>query len=429
MQISGEGGYGGTHWMGMNVEEMWRALANQDTTTHYKLLAGWRRSYELTFEHMSQVKNYRENLAEAWPPENSAASAAYLARLDLLIQHLQETYETAVTNHSIFATATLALSVSRNNLKPLYDEYVANRAKLAVFAADSRERPVGAGKYVVLPPRPPVAADRQEYLNQQARAIMYGLSSELITANEKIVIPSAYDPSLPSNEHEVENRGYRYTAPAVPAVTPFTPSPTASAAQTLGNGPASHKPSDQDGPILGGAQPGAISPAMPAPPNEHNPANPGGRALPGVIGPILTGPPVIPGVSRAVPSGSASLPALTIPTDSRHGVPIKGIIGAVPRGVPAQQGNTARPVQRVNPVGGIIQPASSPTRAGGAAASGVVNQPLGNINGRPGLQRDETVASPRRAPDTQWEAAKGVPSVILPAPEQQIDPGPAIGLK
>ena len=125
----GGGGYGGTNWMDMDVIAMWQAIENQDTTAHYQLLTGWQRSYELTLEHLGQVKNYRQSLAEAWPPETSAASAAYIQRLDDLIANLQTTYDAAVANHDAFASATLALRMSRDDVKKVYDEYTANQVK------------------------------------------------------------------------------------------------------------------------------------------------------------------------------------------------------------------------------------------------------------------------------------------------------------
>jgi len=79
---SGGSGNGGTNWYGRSVPDMWTAMANQQTDNHWTLLTGWRKSYELTLQHMSAVRNYRDNLAAAWPPERSAASAAYLQRLD-----------------------------------------------------------------------------------------------------------------------------------------------------------------------------------------------------------------------------------------------------------------------------------------------------------------------------------------------------------
>jgi hypothetical protein len=181
----GGGGYGGTNWMDMDVIAMWQAIENQDTTAHYQLLTGWQRSYELTLEHLGQVKNYRQSLAEAWPPETSAASAAYVQRLDDLIANLQTTYDAAVANHDAFASATLALSMSRDDVKKIYDEYTANQVKLEEFK--NQPRPVS--KFPPPPQKPPVPDERQEELNNQARTIMFGLSGEIMQAKSQIVKP------------------------------------------------------------------------------------------------------------------------------------------------------------------------------------------------------------------------------------------------
>ena len=108
LDAGGGGGYGGTNWSSASVMDMWLAVGNQETTPHWESLTGWRKSYELTQQHMTAVKNYRENLATAWPPEKSAASAAYIRRLDDLIEHLQHTYDAAVANYGAFSSATLA---------------------------------------------------------------------------------------------------------------------------------------------------------------------------------------------------------------------------------------------------------------------------------------------------------------------------------
>jgi hypothetical protein len=90
------------------------------------------------------------------------------------------------------------------------------------------------------------------------------------------------------------------------------------------------------------------------------------------------------------------------------------------------QPTSERPVQRVNPVGGVIQPSSHQARPG---STNSIGQPLANMGGRPAPRQEEIVASPRRDPDNPWETAKGGPAVIVPAEEQRIDPGPAIGLR
>ena len=162
---------------------MARHVSNQQTDNHWTLLTGWRKSYELTLQHMTAVRSYRENLATAWPPEKSPAAAAYLQRLDNLIDHLQQTYDAAVANYDAFSSATLALSSARHDLKKVADEYFANQGKLAAYEQEIAER---SGTKGTSSGRPPVPDGRQAELEAQARSIMYGLSSELATARTQI---------------------------------------------------------------------------------------------------------------------------------------------------------------------------------------------------------------------------------------------------
>ncbi|HEY6649098.1 MAG TPA: hypothetical protein VI217_18595, partial [Mycobacterium sp.] len=284
----GGGGYGGTDWMGMDVIQMWQAVENQDTTAHYQLLTGWRRSYELTLEHLSQVQNYRQSLAEAWPPETSAASAAYIQRLDDLIANLQTTYDAAVANHDAFASATLAISMSRDDVKKIYDEYTANQAKLAEFK--NQPRPVS--KFPIPPQKPPVPDGRQEELNNQARTIMSGLSVELVQAKTQIIKPALYDPSRPRLGSSTEVSGNPdIAAPPVPPVATYDP--TSSAPGGLGTtthraatevaDPSGHGSSigsgGQNGLILSGADPASIATASSRPDGSLSPIRAG--ATPG----------------------------------------------------------------------------------------------------------------------------------------------------
>src|SRR4051794_22108842 len=105
MLETGDGG-GGTPWESMTLDLMQELIQNPSTDAHWKLVGAWQRSAELLDGHRSEVLLYRENLAAAWPPEKSAASAAYLERLDQLINNLTETYEASVINHQAFSTVT-----------------------------------------------------------------------------------------------------------------------------------------------------------------------------------------------------------------------------------------------------------------------------------------------------------------------------------
>jgi hypothetical protein len=438
----GGGGYGGTNWNGMDVVQMWQAVESQDTTAHYQLLTGWQRSYELTLEHLGQVQNYRQSLAEAWPPEKSAASAAYLQRLDALIADLQSTYDAAVANHSAFASATLAISLSRNDVKKIYDEYVANQTKLADF----KNQPKPATKALAPPQKPPVAEGRQEQLNNQARVIMFGLSGEIIQARTQIKPPPKYDPASGVNEGSKERNGDTYAAPPIPPVATYEPSggtsrPSSSGTGTVSSGattpgtgsdagtPPTNRP---PGLVLGGMTP-TPPPTAPitgiAPPAAVGLPGPGSppSMLPGLTPntfPPVSGLPIKSGGFGGVAPG-----VLQAPTTGVRAMPPGGVIGGAPTTVLGQPGSGARPATRVNPVGGVIEPRGASGRPGGSVNGAAAHrQPLGSLGGRSGGGSDETGDSLHWDPDNPWETAEGVSPVVLPAAEQRVDPGPAIGL-
>jgi hypothetical protein len=422
---------------------MWSLIANQDTTAHYTMLTGWQKSYELILEHMTQVQNYRENLAAAWPPEKSPASAAYIAQLDDLIKHLQKTYDASIANHTAFAGATLSLSLSRNDLKKIYDEYSANQAKLDEF--DAKPKPVQYGKVPALPPKPPVAVGRQEALNNQARILMSKLSTDLVQSQTSLTAPPQFvapgfidDRKTPIDNHSVAPPIFSPMAPddsrtgsvsshgtsansSVGSVHAATPPPT-SPASGVG----------QPGLVLGGAnQPVATPPPLATP----TPLPAGGGPLPNVISqpPILPPPttPLYPGLSptsgtvrnfqgegigRTIGAGPAGV----------RPMPPGGVIGGTP-GVGLGKPAMGRgPAQRVNPVGGVIR--SSGSEAGsGSRGSSPQGQGMTNMGSRAG-RRGKSDDSKSWDPNNPWETAEGVAPVVVPVAEQSVDPGPAIGL-
>jgi hypothetical protein len=444
----GGGGYGGTDWTSQDVIQMWQAIENQDTTAHYQMLTGWQRSYELTLEHLGQVKNYRDNLVAAWPPEKSAASAAYVQRLDELIASLQATYDSAVANHSAFASATLALSLSRNDVKKIYDEYTGNQTKLVEF--ENRPKPVT--KYVA-PQKPPVPDGRQEELNNQARSIMYGLSSEIIQATAQISKPPVYDPTRIRESNDKDNGGVTYIPPSIPTVGTFEPSsgaahpgsasapqhPPKSTSTPSGTGPVNVPPDAvrQPGLVLGGAQPTPVAPPS-AGLSQMLPTGGGGQTSNLISSPPLV--PTVPGGSAPtrLPQGNGAMKGFVGETPGRTGVgrpPIGihamapgGIIGRSPS-VGAGQSPNGRSLSRVNPVGGVIEPGGGPGRVGSTGRGVSPSQTVGNLGGRRPDAHDESNDLPPWDPDNPWETAEGVSPVVLPATEPRIDPGPAIGLR
>jgi hypothetical protein len=441
--LSADGGGGGTNWSSMDVPTMWALIANQDTTAHYEMLTGWQRSYELILEHMAQVQNYRENLATAWPPEKSPASAAYVAQLDDMITHLQKTYDAAIANHTAFAGATLSLSLSRNELKKIYDEYTANQTKLSAFNA--KPKPVQYGKAPVLPPKPPVAASRQEELNNQARLLMSKLSTDLAQSQTSLTAPPQFVPPILIDDGKNPLTNQNPTPPFFPPMVPddsnsgSVPHQGTSTHSVPGSArsetPVPTSPATsvrQPGLVLGGINP---TPVTPTPPTMPTPLPGGGGPLPSVIGqpPILPPPvtPFTPGLGPT-PGTIRSLPAEGIGRTIGAGpagvraMPPGGVIGGTPGvglGQPAMGRGSA---QRVNPVGGVIR--NQGTGSGpGLRGSSTSGQPSTNVGGRAG-RRGGSDESMTWDPDNPWDTAEGVAPVVLPAVEQRVDPGPAIGL-
>jgi hypothetical protein len=436
-----DGGSGGTNWSSMDVPAMWALIANQETTAHYEMLTGWQKSYELILEHMAQVQNYRENLAAAWPPEKSPASAAYIAQLDDLITHLQKTYDASIANHTAFAGATLSLSLSRNGLKKIYDEYTANQTKLDAFNA--KPKPVQYGKVPVLPPKPPVAAGRQEELNNQARVLMSKLSTDLVQSQTSLTAPPQFTPPGFIDDEKTPVTNHSVTPAIFPPMGPVDSasgsgsSHETSASSAVGSVHATSSPVAspgsgvrQPGLVLGGANPTVVTPA---PPTVATPVS-GGGPLPNVT----SQPPILPPARSFTPGfAPTSGPVRTFQGEGVgrmigtgpggvRPMPPGGIIGGTPGvglGQPAMGRTSAR---RVNPVGGVIRN-SGAEPSSSLRGSSTPGQAMTNVGGRSRLRgKSDDLAT--WDPDNPWETAEGVAPVVLPIVEQRVDPGPAIGL-
>lgn len=462
----GGGGYGGTDWMSKDVRFMWSTIANQETDPHFDVVGGWRKTADLTLAHLGQVRMYRDNLASVWPPAKSAAAAAYIARLDKLIADLQATHDAASANYTAFSTVTLTLSLARNKLKPILDEYETNQQlildwKAKQDAAANTPTPTPSATPSPSPgpapvsPTPPVSSARQEQLNNQARAIMYDLSNTVLSGRAALKTPKPYNPSGEYADDKISDHsdigaGAGFATPPVipppgasigggsgsthapvsqPTVTPVQPTTTVPTSPGSGGaGPGS-------GPILGGVGPTPVitpptpgppppPPTVPAPP----PAAPG--LIPGIIAPPTAGltPPssFLPNGAKVAPSSPAKPGMGTGPT-GRMTMPSGGVIGATPgSGMISQMpggnpGSRAGGQARANPVGGVIgQQGSGPTARGAA--------PVGNQTGRGRGRRADTTESTHWDPDNPWATDEGVDPVVLPPEEYgPIDPGPAIG--
>ncbi len=525
--INTGGDSGGTPWATLPMDQIQHFAQSPDIDAHYKLVDGWQKSIELVSEHLSQVTSYRDGLAAAWPPEKSPASAQYLARLDELIKHLQDTSEAAIVNGDAMSGATGSLNAAKAQVSELYSTWQSNQNSLAAYTA-AQTGPTPNPTYVGT--EPPVTAAQQEDLRQKAANIMQGVSTDLAQAQLKIVKPAEFAPSLIGYDEKHQVFQGTDAAPVVPPIVPVpfvadgSDGPNASskrsgsATSTAGAARSSTSPtthssspassSGNHGVILGGTHPQSStlpqstgSHAQPVVPGEAGRVTlpstvppSGGSRLPrglGVDQPTRTSR--LPG--DKVPSGSGGLPGsggeispgsarpsasggvingarggiLGEPIEGRMGLPrvvnpVGGVIGGSagggftnePRVGEAQArsvgsagsigaggfggagsqggsrvgGRTPGPYSE-GTIGGRPSAAATSTEGLGAERVGMrgaaSQQPFGQLGGRQSGRRSESERK-RWDPDNPWEVEQGVEPVIMPAPEQKIDPGPAIGL-
>ncbi|MEV1285816.1 hypothetical protein [Micromonospora sp. NPDC049679] len=453
----GGGGYAGsTNFYGLNVESMWKLIEHHETDTHWTHVSGWRKTYELTSTHLYRLKEYRENLAAAWPPEKSQASRAFIDRLDYLISHVQATYDVAIANYTTFSSATNALSTARHDLKKVYDEYVQKQK-----AKQDYDERVEAEKASLLPGvalgDPPVSNDELDRLNWKARSIMFGLGGTLVEARVTMQKPPPYKPSgfIDEPGGNPSSGGGGAPPPAIPPMVPIPgPPPGTPASYVPGSGPAPTPvqavptPAPPGlGPILtGGGPPVATPPPPVAPPPPAGVITPTPAPTPGIVL-----PPTMPAKSGGLPGGGkigGSSPlnspfgpggtgpgagALTKPGAGGvagglpRAMPPGGMIGGAPGAGLGQPGTPPQAARRVNPVGGVIGGQRSGVGGGGPMQPGA-GQPFAPHGTRPGQRRDTDEQGRRWDNDNPWETDEGVAPVVMPSRENgRIDPGPAIG--
>ncbi|MEV4630953.1 hypothetical protein AB0J90_32275 [Micromonospora sp. NPDC049523] len=459
----GGGGYSGTtNWFQYDVKQMWATLENQQSDGYWQHVTGWQRTHELAGTHMSRLRSYREGLIQAWPPEKSAASRAYVERLDFLIQSVEQSYEAAITNRSALSGATSAISDARRELKTIHDEYERKLAAKLEYertqnppAASSSPNPTPTPSPSPGPaPTPPVTQADLERLNARARSIMYGLSGELVQAQAQLKQPPPYRGLPQRTDYDPDV----YGGGPPPVIPPVVPVPSGGPGSSMpSGGPPVHQmvptpTAPSVGPVLGGSGPtlGGITPTIPTAPTPPvsppvitpTPPSPPGIGAgfptplpptPGGIGTTYPGPrgtsPVSGGLTKPGMGGMPTVPRV---------MPPGGMIGSVP-GV-GQPGAGISPARQINPVGGMIgggggMGSTAPMGGAGQRPGGAT--PIGANGGqrsvvppgsRPGRRPGEDEDGQHWDPDNPWETGEGV-APVMHAPREvgRIDPGPAIG--
>lgn len=470
LDAGGGGGYSGsTNWYNFNTPNMWSTLANQDTEPYWEQVSAWKKTSELSLTHLSRLKQYRDGLAEAWPPEKNEAARAYVERLDYLIEVVQGVYDTSSSNHQTLSNITLAIGEARRKLEPIVREYEEKqRAKkeyedtnplLAIFKDEVKQSDLDA-------------------VDAKARSIMYSLSGELAGAQMQLQKPPPYTKKVGREEPQPpDGNGMGGSIPPVLPPVPVPGSVGGGPSYSASPTPAVHtvvptQPPSGVGPVLGST--GTLTPptVSPTPPSiiTPSPTPTPGPGLPGPFPPPNTGlppgpkPPGLP-PSPGYPNSSNLAPGTGGPKTglgtggglTPRAMPPGGMIGGSPGaglGQPAPGPNAAR---RINPVGGVI--------GGGGAGGSAGTTPLGGAGQRPGMgggmpagsagrpgagvgrtpmtsgqnfgmapssrggvQKQDEENSQHWDPDNPWETDEGVAPVMMPSRQtNRIDPGPAIG--
>jgi hypothetical protein len=474
------GGGAGTDWWGMSMETIQQLAQSPDIDAHYQIVDGWQKSADLVGEHMFQVQQYRESLATAWPPDKSSAAAAYVTRLDALIQNLNETYEAALSNHEAMSSASLSLGLAKSQMAKIYAEWETNNKTLLAFNQQQAAKKAAAASGQPTPSPspsgdepPPVTASQQEALRQKAITLMSGVSSDLAQAQLKVVRPAPYNPLLGAEKDPhpggTGTGGVATLPPIVP--TSFTSSggggSTSGGSFSTNHGSVTFPTSPNNAlPTTGSQFPGGGSgnPGLvlggtntpPPPPPTFTPNPNPITALPTGGGPTITPGILPPGAGPILPNGTLPTggnfpkgqgggfkPFGGAPESALRAMPPGGVIGNTP-GLGFDEPGAGRfGPQRVNPIGGVIgEPAVGPGMMAGNPAGGVRGgsvaggrggmtgggtQPYGQIGGRRSGRRGQSEDT-AWDPDNPWATDEGVDPVVLPPVEQQIDPGPAIGL-
>ncbi len=434
---------GGTDWAQKSVPEMWSMLVAHDGTAHKELLLTWKRSAELLVDHLSRVKRYRENLAEAWPPEKSRAAAKYLDRLDDLIKHLSETYHATVENHRALGAATSALVGARLKLEAIHREYTANQQDLDTYAIRQRSYQETVSKYRGPVPTPPDAsASRQLDLQLQAQSLMSTLSTDLAQAQLNITTPNLYNPVSNIDRTEPFKPGEPTGLTTNPSSSIANPSDRSSTARRAPSGISSISPkgsissppkqpdqldsppgpltpqpatSQPSGPTLSGISPTEALPKSPS--IESKTTGSGKFSTTGIYDsiPVLGTTPTAPlkGITR--PDNGFSERSTSERTSRAQGTLPGGLIGGLPGANGSHPRTSSARTRRVNPIGGVI--------GGHQGATSSTMNPRREVDSPEKKSRDE-----RWDPDNPWATEEGIAPIITPPEKREIDPGPALGL-
>jgi len=61
----------GTSWWSKDVSTMWSMISDVNLDPMYQQTSGWDKAIALASTNLSRLKDFRDKLTTAWPPEKS----------------------------------------------------------------------------------------------------------------------------------------------------------------------------------------------------------------------------------------------------------------------------------------------------------------------------------------------------------------------
>ncbi|MFI5908682.1 hypothetical protein [Dactylosporangium sp. NPDC051541] len=387
------------------LPDLWKSMAAEDPDSGFAHVNTLNRLRVALEQQRDNLRRHRDRLMEAWPPDRSDAAAAFLARINGLLD---------VMTATAAATSRITTGVDET-----YAALRDTRRRLDALMTDYRHHPTGAGLTAAPAGRPDLDQQaRQAFITTDARIVR--ASALINSALPQPVMSPADSTESVDADYGIARLGARPSTGSTQSTVLPTPvfSPPAPAG-TDADGLGAHLTgidADSLGAHVTGVDAGPVPTGRPGDSTAPAPR----PSFSGLIG----GP---PGTSLSHPAPARPAPAVLGPG---------GVIGAPkppsPSAAPATTSAAAMggAIQR----GGVAKPTA---RRRAAAAPVAASDPTGarGARGASGDYRDlsyETYRERRRAgrstagTDGVWPVQEGVPPVIEAAPEKPHDPGPGV---
>jgi hypothetical protein len=402
---------GATPWSSYNTPRIWAMVENEDDPESWRQVAALGSMAGLLKDQRSRLEAAKQNLIEAWPPEQNKASAAFVGTIDDLLFNMAENKKIADANAGALGRVLEGLRQAKAKIEPLYQTYLEKNDDWVPGWWDNAE----------------------DELDEQAREQMRSAERIVAQPENAIVAPDIYqfrpgisidDPIGDPDSTGTGSRATPFAANGTGAGTeisvPHGPPPPLPDPGSIGSGEGR---TSLDGDLMPGSSgpslAGVITPAPLVPSAVSSPAVSSPAVLPPTAGSTFV--PSTPGLVIGGSRGVGGRPAFG---GGQRGLPTPGIGGGVPGRGGARTVKPATPSWL--PAQGQPGARGAGGRAGGASRASASMMPGTQTPGsrRRGGEQSQQMASD---PDNLWATDQGVAPVIEPSRQHyRHDPGPGV---